>query len=59
MSLRYVVLMVAAEASRGRPRARYGSGGKGDAMLMCRTSSTSRREAKKGVLKDGYGEWRH
>jgi hypothetical protein len=51
--------MMAAEASRGRPRARYGSGGKGDAMLMFRAGGTSRREAKKGVLKDGYGEWRH
>lgn len=51
--------MVAAVASRGRPRARYGSGGKGDAMMCCRAGSTSRREAKKGVLNDGYGEWRH
>jgi hypothetical protein len=59
MSLRYVVLIVAAEASRGRPRARYGSGGKGEAMSICEVSDTSQGRPVEGVLSGDLGGRRH
>jgi len=52
--------MVAAEASRGRPRARYGSGGKGVAMMLCPgVKNTSQGRLVEDVLKGDLGEGEH